>query len=227
MRVLIAETDHQLARERAGQLQMDGHQASLALSARAAALKLAELPDALVLCAIGSPVQTIALLRALRSGEIPGSDATLPILVVGADHDHDAIRYYHAGADLALAKTSSPLLIAAALDALARRTMVKRARVLRVGPLTIDRDARTACVGDQPLQLTRLEFDLLQTLARQPHKAFSRAELTRDVWGYDPAAAGPSRTIDSTAHRLRKKLAQAGAEAIMHSIRGVGWRLAH
>ena len=150
------------------------------------------------------------------------------MLVVGADHDYDAIRYYHRGADIALAKTSSPLLIAAALDALARRTVAQqRPRLLRIGPLTIDRDARTACVGEQPLQLTRLEFDLLQTLARQPHKAVSRAELTRDVWGYDPGAAGPSRTIDSTAHRLRKKLAQAGAGAIMHSIRGVGWRLAH
>ena len=114
MRVLIAEADHQLACERARQLQMDGHHASLALSGDAAAIKLAELPDALVLCTIGSPVQTIALLRALRSGEIPGTDASLPILVVGADHDHDAMRYYHGGADIALAKTRSPLLIAAA-----------------------------------------------------------------------------------------------------------------
>ena len=227
MRVLIADTDQQLARERARQLQMDGHQPSLALTAHAAALKLAEKPDALVLCNLPSPVEAIALLRALRSGEILGSDPRLPILVIGADHDHDTIRYYHAGVDLALASTSSPLLIAAALHALARRTVAQRPRLLRVGAHTNDRDARSARVGEQPLQLTRLEFDLLQTLARQPHKAFTRAELTRDVWGYDPAAAGPSRTIDSHAHRLRKKLVQAGAEATMHSIRGVGWRLAH
>jgi DNA-binding response OmpR family regulator len=45
------------------------------------------------------------------------------------------------------------------------------------------------------------------------------------VWGYDPNAAGPTRTIDSTAHRLRKKLQQAGAEPTPHTIRGVGWRL--
>jgi DNA-binding response OmpR family regulator len=76
MRVLIAETDQQLAREHTRQLQMDGHQTSLALTARAAALKLAELPDALVLCDLGSPVQTIALLRALRGGELPGSDSS-------------------------------------------------------------------------------------------------------------------------------------------------------
>jgi DNA-binding response OmpR family regulator len=80
MRVLIADTDQQLARERAWQLQMDGHQPSLALTARAAALKLAEKPDALVLCNLPSPVQSIALLRALRSGEIlvvaPGNPCT-------------------------------------------------------------------------------------------------------------------------------------------------------
>jgi two-component system response regulator ResD len=98
--------------------------------------------------------------------------------------------------------------------------------VVRVGRPVIDRDARTACVGGQPLQLTRLEFDLLHALASEPQKAFSRDELTRDVWGYDPAAAGPSRTVDSTAHRLRKKLQHAGADPVMHSILGVGWRLA-
>jgi DNA-binding response OmpR family regulator len=95
----------------------------------------------------------------------------------------------------------------------------QRRRVVRVGRLTVDRDARTAHVDDQPLQLTRLD-DLLQTLAGQPQKAFSRDELIREVWGYDPAAAPAARTVGSTAHRLRKKLEHAGAEPIMHSIRG-------
>jgi DNA-binding response OmpR family regulator len=226
MRVLIAETDQQLAEERARQLQMDAHHISLALTSHTTALKLAELPDALVLCRLSTPVQTIASLRALRAGEIPRSDANVPVLVVGANGDADAIRYYQAGADITLPGNSTPLLIAAALDALVRRARSgQRPRVVRVGRLSVDPDARIARVDDQPLQLTRLEFDLLRTLASQPGKAVTRAELTRDVWGYDPAAAGPSRTIDSTAHRLRKKLEHAGAEQIMHSIRGIGWRL--
>ena len=97
--------------------------------------------------------------------------------------------------------------------------------MMRAGRLTVDCDARTAHVADRAVELTRLEFDLLQTLATQPGKAFTRAELTKDVWGYDPAAAPNSRTIDSTAHRLRKKLDEAGAEAAFHSVRGGGWRL--
>jgi hypothetical protein len=76
---------------------MDGHHTSLALTSHAAALKLAELPDALVLCNLGSPVETIALLRALRGGEISGCDSSLPVLVVGADNDHDQDSCYSYG----------------------------------------------------------------------------------------------------------------------------------
>jgi DNA-binding response OmpR family regulator len=98
--------------------------------------------------------------------------------------------------------------------------------MLRVGSLTVDCDARLAHVDNRAVKLTRLEFDLLQTLASQPNKAFTRPELTRQVWGYDPAAAGPSRTVDCHASRLRQKLEQAGAEPLVQNVRGVGWRLA-
>jgi len=62
-------------------------------------------------------------------------------------------------------------------------------------------------------------------MASQPRKTFTRAELTREVWGYDPGAAGPSRTVDSHAYRMQHKLHQAGAEPMVPSVRGVGWRL--
>ena len=94
-----------------------------------------------------------------------------------------------------------------------------------MGSLTVDRDGRTARVDGRPVKLTRLEFDLLATLASEPRKTFTRAELTREVWDYDPHAAGPSRTVDSHAHRLRQKLSQAGAEPMVQTVRGVGWRL--
>ena len=226
MRVLIAETDQQLARERAQQLRMEGHQAAVALGAHAAGMHLADLPDVLVLCQLDTPVRTIALLRALRAGEIPRSDSSVPVLLVGADSDEDAIRYYRAGADLALPSGSSPLLIAAALDALALRAQGSRPpRVLRVGALSIDRHARTAHIDDHALSLTRLEFDTLSTLAGQPGRAFSRAELTETVWGYENPPGLRSRTVDSTMHRLRRKLEDAGAGPAPHNVRGIGWRL--
>lgn len=225
--VLIVETDQQLLRQRADQLLMDGYEVDAASTTRAAQIKLAQAPEALVLCSAGTGPSSIGLLRALRAGEVARADSKLPVLVVGADDDSAAIRYYRAGADVALPTQSSPLLVAAGLEALGRRTAGEQARrrMLRVGSLTVDCDARVAQVDHRPVRLTRLEFDLLQTLASQPHKAFTRAELTREVWGYDPGAAGPSRTVDSHASRVRQKLEQAGAELLVQNVHGVGWRL--
>lgn len=224
--VLIVEADERLLGERAEQLLMDGYQVDAVGAFEAARIKLAERPDTLVLSNAGSRPMTVALLRQLRAGEIARADPTLPVLVVGADDDSAAVRYYRAGADLALPSHSSPLLVAAGLESLARRTgSEQRRQVARVGSLTVDCDARTAQIDNRPVNLTRLEFDLLQTLASQPRKTFTREELTRDLWGYDPAAAGPSRTLDSHAYRLRHKLEQAGAQPMVQTVRGVGWRL--
>jgi two-component system, OmpR family, response regulator RegX3 len=196
--VLIVEADERQLSERAEQLLMDGYAVDAVSAFEAARIRLAERPDALVLCNAGSGPETIALLRQLRAGEIARADPTLPVLVVGADDDSAAVRYYRVGADLALPSHSSPLLMAAGLEALARRTGSEhRRQVVRVGSLTVDCDARTAEVDSRAVKLTRLEFDLLQTLASQPHKTFTRAELTREVWGHDPHVAGPSRTVDS------------------------------
>ena len=225
--VLIVDADDRLLRERAEQLLMDGYEVDAVGTAAAARIKLGEHPEALVLCNAGSPPETIGLLRQLRAGEIARADSRLPVLVVGADDDSAAVRYYRTGADLALPAHSSPLLIAAGLEALARRAPgeQQRRKILRVGSLTVDCDARVAEVDHRAVKLSRLEFDLLQTLATQPRKTFTRAELTRQVWGYDPQAAGPSRTLDTHTHRLRHKLEQAGAEQVVQTVRGVGWRL--
>jgi DNA-binding response OmpR family regulator len=220
--VLLVETDELELRERTEQLLMDGYAVDAVSHIDQARAKLAESPDALVL---SSDPQTIGLLRELRGGEIPRADSRLAVLVLGVDDDSAAVRYYRAGADVALPSESSGLLVAAGLEALIRRAGPPETRVLRVGSLTVDRDARTAQVDGRAVKLTRLEFDLLSTLATDPRRTFTRAELTREVWGFDPQAAGPSRTVDSHAHRLRQKLDQAGAEPMVQTVRGVGWRL--
>ena len=220
--VLLVETDELELHERVEHLLMDGYAVDAVAAADQARVRLADGPDTLILC--GEP-QTIGLLRDLRAGEIPRADSTIPVLVVGADDDSAAVRYYRAGADVALPSESSPLLVAAGLDALVRRAGPPQARIVRVGSLTVDRDARTAHVDGRTVKLTRLEFDLLATLASEPRRTFTRIELTHEVWDYDPRAAGPSRTVHSHVHRLRHKLEQAGAEEMVQTVRGVGWRL--
>ena len=220
--VLLVETDELELRERSEQLLLDGYAVESVSTVDQARVRLAEGPDALML---SSGPETVGLLRELRAGEIPRADCRVPVLVVGVDDDSAAVRYYRAGADVALPSESSGLLVAAGLEALGRRAGPQETRIVRVGSLTVDRDARTAHVDNRPVNLTRLEFDLLATLATEPRKTFTRAQLTREVWDYDPQAAGPSRTVDSHAHRLRQKLEQAGAEQMVQTVRGVGWRL--
>jgi DNA-binding response OmpR family regulator len=225
--LLIVDADQERLRERGDQLLMDGYEVDAAATMKAARIKLAQAPDALVLCTARMEPESIGLLRQLRAGQIARADAQLPVLVVGADDDSAAVRCYRAGADLALPTNSSPLLVAAGLETLVRRAAGEGEgrQMLRVGSLSVDCDARVAQVDERPVNLTRLEFDLLQTLASRPRKAFTRAELTREVWGYDPAAAGPSRTVDAHASRLRRNLERAGADQLVQNVRGVGWRL--
>src|SRR5512140_2757812 len=176
--VLLVETAEPVLCERTEQLLMDGYAVDAVSVIDQARVKLAEGTDALVL---SSGPDTIGLLRQLRAGEIPRADSRVPVLVLGVDDDSAAVRYYRAGADVALPSESSGLLVAAGLEALGRRAGPQEARVVRGGRLTGARDARTAQVENRPVRLPRLEFDLLATLASEPRRTFTRAELTREV----------------------------------------------
>ena len=224
--VVIVESDERLLRERAHQLSLDGYEVQTATAERQARLKLAEKPDALVLCDAGGGPRTLRLLRELRAGEIPGADARVPVLAVGADDDSSAVRLYRNGADVALPTRSSPLLVTAGLEALARRLDVEQQRrsVRRIGNVTIDDKARAVEANHRPVKLSRLEFDLLQATSSQPNDVISRADLTRRVWGFEPDTASP-RMVDTAARRLNRKLQEAGAEARLQVVRGVGYRL--
>ena len=221
--VLLVETDELVLRERTEQLLMDGYAVDAVShidQARDEARRGARRARAVKRAGDDRPAA-----RATRRRDPACRLVGFRCWCVGVDDDSAAVRYYRAGADVALPSESSGLLVAAGLEALARRAGPPETRVMRVGSLTVDRDARTAQVDGRPVKLTRLEFDLLATLASEPRRTFTRAELTREVWGFDPQAAGPSRTVDSHAHRLRQKLEQAGAEPMVQTVRGVGWRL--
>jgi len=97
-------------------------------------------------------------------------------------------------------------------------------RVIDCGGLQIDTIARTVTFGLIPIELRRLEYELLVHLARDPQRVYTKHELLRDVWGF--RSQGCTRTVDSHASRLRRKLALAGAEGYVANVRGVGFRLA-
>ena len=91
------------------------------------------------------------------------------------------------------------------------------------GPLVVDPESRTASVGEVTIKLSNKEFSLLAVLAAKPDRVFTKEELLSTIWGYDGTAK--SRTIDSHASRLRRKLCVAGADGMVVTCHGVGYRL--
>jgi DNA-binding winged helix-turn-helix (wHTH) protein len=95
--------------------------------------------------------------------------------------------------------------------------------VKRLGPLEIDPAARRASVEGSAMALSKKEFGLLLILASAPDRVFSKSELLRAIWGEGNTRR--SRTLDSHASRLRRKLRSAGAESMVINCWGVGYRL--
>ena len=99
------------------------------------------------------------------------------------------------------------------------------ARLLAVGELSLDLEARRAWLAGAELDLTRKEFDLLARLARDAGRVVSRETLMSDVW--DENWFGSTKTLDVHVSGLRRKLGEEpGANALIQTVRGVGFRLA-
>jgi DNA-binding response OmpR family regulator len=94
---------------------------------------------------------------------------------------------------------------------------------LLVGPLEIDTSARLVRVAGAPVELCRLEYELLVHLARNPTEVHSKQELLRTIWQRRTSTG--ARTVDSHASRLRRKLDASGARGLVVNVWGVGYRL--
>jgi DNA-binding response OmpR family regulator len=121
-----------------------------------------------------------------------------------------------------MAYPPSYLELRARLRALLRRTTPRNHQVLQVGSLRIDTAAHTATLHDRLLDLRTMEYNLLVHLASDPQRVFRKQELLQAVWGYPVVCS--TRTLDSHASRLRRKLAASNQRLIIN-VRGVGYRL--
>lgn len=154
-------------------------------------------------------------------------DPDLPLLVLSSRcSESDRVRAFECGADDILATPFSYLELRGRLGALLRRReRHERRGRLRVGMLAIDPVRRDVRFGDRPLTLTQKEFSLLQMLASEPTRVFTKDELLRAIWGFRAPRTNTTRTLDSHACRLRTKLARAGAPQMVQNVWGVGYRL--
>jgi DNA-binding response OmpR family regulator len=221
--ILVADEDEATRRFVCDNLLADGFEVLDAADAPGALLALRHVPDAAICDLNGS---TLGLVDAVRGSAAPaGIDPATPLLLLtGAAAELDRIRAYDRGADDVLCKPFSYPELVARLRALLRRS---RSRLgegpLRVGPLEIDRTARRATLDGDPLELSAKEYGLLIHLAAEPRRVFTKAELLRDVWGF--RTIGRTRTLDSHACRLRRKLEVRGEQRFVVNVWGVGYRL--
>jgi two-component system OmpR family response regulator len=100
------------------------------------------------------------------------------------------------------------------------------AAILELGPLVVDLGRREIRVGDREVQTTRIEFSLLEQLCRRPTEVCTRDDLLASVWG--PRWIGDSHVVDVHLSNLRRKLDKATpGTKVIHTVRGVGFRLAN
>lgn len=225
--ILLVE-DHRLTRRfLADNLAADGYEILEAESAADAERMIAsEFPDIAILD-LGLPDRDgLELLQEVRdSDRIAGRfDPDIPILVLsGRGGELDRLRGFKRGCDDYLAKPFSYSELQARLAALLRRGRRRPGPGrMRIGPLEIDPLGRQVWLRGEELNLSKKEFALLRALAGDPTRVFTREELLRGVWGF--RSMGVTRTLDSHASRLRKKLARDGDRFIVN-VWGVGYRL--
>jgi DNA-binding response OmpR family regulator len=225
--ILVIDSDAEVGQVLVDQLRMDGYLSLLAQSAaHARTLACQGPPRAIVLGDLGSPRGALDVLGEIRDAPTEDSpwDASTPVIMVSARADElDLARAFSSGADDFMARPASYAELRARLRALLRRTYGESApRLLCVGALEIDTSSHAVSVAGHAVELCRREYELLVHLASEPQRVFTKTELLRTVWGFQ--SLGATRTVDSHACRLRRKLNVIGGHWVVN-VWGVGYRL--
>lgn len=182
-------------------------------------------PDLLLLDLALPDAAGLDVLRFVRGSDSAASriDPELAVMVLsGAGSERDRVRGIAAGADDYLVKPLHYPELLARMRAVLRRCTGRPTGACRVGDLLVDPEMRVVRVGGRKVTLSNKEFCLLRKLAADPVRVFTKQELLHDVWGY--RSEGRTRTLDSHASRLRRKLAAAGGRYVVN-VWGVGYRL--
>jgi DNA-binding response OmpR family regulator len=148
----------------------------------------------------------------------------VPIIVLGRpDSDPvDRVRAFDGGCDDYVGTPFHYEELLARIRAVLRRVSPPVSERMEVGELVIDRAARRVTVGGEPVVLATKEYELLVKLAAEPARVLTKEQLLREVWGF--RSLGRTRTLDSHASRLRRKLAAAGGDFV-RNVWGVGYSL--
>jgi two-component system response regulator AdeR len=220
--VLVVEDEPQIAEVLEAYLRRDGFGVARAGDGPSA-LHLHERvrPDLVLLDVMLPGLDGFEVLRRLRADRTRPS--TPVILLTARDEDVDRISGLRTGADDYVVKPFSPPEVVARVQAVLRRARAAGTPApLRLGPLEIDALGTAVRVHDVALDLTATEYRLLELLAGSPGRTFTRAQLLAAAL---PDSAALDRVVDAHLGNLRRKLAAAGAPAMIETVRGFGYRL--
>jgi two-component system response regulator MtrA len=148
----------------------------------------------------------------------------VPIVMLTAKGDsYDVVKGLEAGADDYVVKPFNPSELVARIKVRLRRSSTENSTTLRIGNILIDQVAHTIIRNGKTIPLTRLEFDLLVALAKEPGRVFTRDALLSEVWGYQHAA--DTRLVNVHVQRLRAKVEEdADNPQVVLTVRGVGYK---
>lgn len=231
-RALVVDDEAALADVVASYLRRDHFEVTVCHSGAEALTAAREVdPDAVVLD-LGLPgIDGLEVCRQMRTF----SDAYV-VMLTARDSEIDTIVGLSVGADDYLTKPFSPRELVARIRAMLRRPRSVTAPVVPAGgglgeqsprvfgPLSLDLAGRQAFLDDEPIALTRTEFDILAALSSRPGVVWSRRQLIDAVWG-EPWV-GNDHLVDVHVGHVRRKLGDDPADPrFLHTVRGVGYRM--
>jgi two-component system copper resistance phosphate regulon response regulator CusR len=222
MRILVVEDEAKVARALKEGLEGEHYDVVVAKTGEEGFFRVnAEMFDLLVLDLMLPGRDGIEVLTTLRKRGVQ-----IPVLILTAKDDiEDRVLGLDSGADDYLVKPFAFPELLARIRALLRRGRIDQVLRFKAGDLEMDLVTRKVTRGNQTLDLTSREFELLEYLLRHRNQLVSREMLTREVWK-EPSRATPlDNVIDVHITRLRKKVDQDFPTKLIHTVRGVGFVL--
>jgi DNA-binding response OmpR family regulator len=218
-RVLVVEDDADIAGVLQRSLRMERYEVRIAADGIAALEESKTFHPDIVILDLGLPkLDGVEVAKRLRA------DSDIPILMLTArDSVEDRVTGLDSGADDYLVKPFERQELLARLRSLLRRRPPRGTAPLRIADLVLNPDTHEVKRGEEVMDLTQREFELLEYMMRNERIVLSRQRLLDDVWGYDPFST--TNTIEVFISNLRRKLETGEKTRILHTVRGAGYVL--
>lgn len=220
--ILIADDNPNIIEILSEYAKHEGYQTIAAVDGEDALQKFAAHQPDVILLDVSMPKRDgFSVCRTIRE------TSQVPIIMVTArGEDYERIMGLDIGADDYIVKPFSPAEVLARVRAVLRRLQrdeKSTPAVIQRGSLQIFTDRYEVAIQDQPIQITKKEFEILWILAEHPGRVYTREHLLDQIWGID--YYGDTRTVDSHVKRLRQKLAEVDhPDWSVHTVWGVGYR---